>query len=258
MYNTTNGAILTNANINFMLGEILSNFNTSYIVDVVRDSINMRFRPFNTGMPGISAFEESFNRILNDLEDYSEKQKILDVREATYSNIIDILCRYYNLSYTPDENIDTYSVAYYLYDLLVANFTATIINFFTNFVVRNQDMLFNQLNVSKEDLNNYSKKMYNNSHLSFIHSNLSRVLDNIADIDITMADLIEYGCLDQTAMSLLGYTITENGNIFREHFVPYLKNSSSRADLITSVRLALQQFATADMSVINNMIVRND
>ena len=258
MHNTTNGEILTNVNTDNMLSAILGNFDTNYIVDIVRDSINMRFRPFNTGMPGVIAFEQNFNQIINNLEDYSQKQRTMEVRERTYQEIINVICQYYNLTYNPDDNINTYSVAYYLYDLLVSNFSATIINFFTNYIVRNQDALFEQLAATKESLNNYSKKIYSNSHLSFIHSNLSKVMDNIGDLDITMSDLIRYGSDDQTSQSLLGSTIIENNNIFRDHFVSFLKNYSSRSELITCVKLALQQYATADMAVINNAIIRKE
>lgn len=258
MHNTTNGEILTNVNTDNMLSSILSNFDTKYIIDIVRDSINMRFRPFNVGMPGINAFEQNFQNIIANLEDYSQKQRTFEVREHTYQEVIRVLCEYYNLTYNPDDNIDTYAVAYYLYDLLVSNFSATIINFFTNFIVRNQDMLFAQINPSKENLNNYSKKIYSNTHLGFIHSNLSIVMDNIAAMDINMSTLIEYGSLDNSCQILLGSTIIENGNIFAEHFVPYLKNYSTRTELITSVKLALQEYATADVRVINDVITRKE
>lgn len=258
MHNTTNGEILTNVNTDNLLSNILSNFDSKYIIDIVRDSINMRFRPFNVGMPGINAFEQNFQNIINGLEDYNQKQKTFEVREQTYQEVINILCQYFNLGYNPDENIDTYSVAYYMYDFLVANFSASIINFFTSFIVRNQDMLFSQINPSKENLNNYSKKVYGNSHLGFIHSNLSIVMDNIADMDINMNTLLDYAATDMTCQQVFRYTVIENNNLFRDHFVPFLKNYSSRTDLITSVKLALQEYATADTAIINETIIRKD
>ena len=258
MHNTTNGEILTNVNTDNMLSTILGNFESKYIIDIVRDSINMRFRPFNVGMPGINAFEQNFQNIINNLEDYNQKQRTFEVREQTYQEVINVLCQYFNLGYNPDDNIDTYSVAYYMYDFLVANFSASIINFFTNFIVRNQDMLFAQINPTKENLNNYSKKVYGNTHLAFIHSNLSKVMDNIAAMDINMGTLLEYAATDMSCKQLFMYTIVENNNIFQYHFLPFLKNYSSRADLITSVKLALQEYTTADAGVINEAIIRKE
>ena len=143
MFNATNGEIITNANSDNMLSQILGNFETQYIIDVVRDSINMRFRPYSIGLPGLNAIEQNFQNIINGVDDYSQKQKTMEVREQTYQQVIDIICEYFNLSYTPNDDTDIYAIAYYLYDLLVANFTATIVNFFTIYILRNQEVLYN-------------------------------------------------------------------------------------------------------------------
>ncbi len=258
------GEILTNVNTDNMLSSILSNFETQYITDIVRDSINMKFRPYNIGMPGLNAFEQNFQNIMNGLDDYSQKQQTMEVRERTYNEIIEIVCQYYDLTYTPNEDIDVYAVAYYLYDYLVSNFSATIINFFTNFIVRNQEELYRQIapNVTKETTNNYSRKMYNNNHLGAIHSFLSVVMDNISVMDIRLQDILEYGVANDqfnAGIGIIGLTITDNNNIFMNYFVPYLKDPSTRSDLITCVKLALQQYATSDFaSAIGESIIRKD
>lgn len=260
-YNTSTGEIVTNVNTDNLLSSILSNFNTEYITDIVRDSINMRFRPYNIGMPGLNAFEQNFQNIMNGLEDYSQKQQTMQVREDTYNEIISIICQYYDLTYNPNEDIDTYAVAYYLYDLLVSNFSATIINFFTNFIVRNQEELYKQIapNITKDMTNNYSKKMYSNSHLGIIHSFLSTVMDNIAVMDIKLQDILNYAVTDLNEINIIMYTITDNNDIFKNHFAIYLSNSSTRSDLITCVKLALQQYATSDLAAsIGESIVRKD
>lgn len=260
-YNTSTGEIVTNVNTDNLLSSILSNFNTEYITDIVRDSINMRFRPYNIGMPGLNAFEQNFQNIMNGLEDYSQKQQTMQVREDTYNEIINIICRYYDLTYNPNEDIDTYAVAYYLYDLLVSNFSATLINFFTNFIVKNQEELYKQIapNVTKDMTNNYSKKMYSNSHLGIIHSFLSIVMDNIAVMDIKLQDILNYAVTDLNEINIIMYTITDNNDIFKNHFAIYLSNTSTRSDLITCVKLALQQYATSDLAAsIGESIVRKD
>lgn len=261
MFNATNGEIITNANSDNMLSQILGNFETQYIIDVVRDSINMRFRPYSIGLPGLNAIEQNFQNIINGVDDYSQKQKTMEVREQTYQQVIDIICEYFNLSYTPNDDTDIYAIAYYLYDLLVANFTATIVNFFTIYILRNQEVLYKQIagDVTKDMINNYSKKMYNNQHLGIIHSLLSIVMDNISVIDISLSDILNYAVSDINEINIIMTTISDNDNLFRDFFTCYLKNYSTRTDLITVVKLALQNYANNDLAIIaGDQITKED
>ena len=99
-------------------------------------------------------------------------------------------------------------------------------------------------------INNYSKKMYNNQHLGIIHSLLSIVMDNISVIDITLNDILNYAASDINEINIIMTTISDNDNLFRDFFACYLKNYSTRTDLITVVKLALQNYATNDLAII--------
>lgn len=250
-----NGEMLSNANTDMILASILNNFDTQYIIDIVRKSINIRFRPYNTAMPSIGAFEQHFQQMLISFTDQQQKEKILAVREDTYLNIIRVVCEYYNLEYYPNDDIDTHTVVYFLYDVLVSNFTNTIINFFVNYIMDHQSEIYIELNNKpsgeKETMSPYSKKLYNNSPLGLIHSNIGTVMNNICVKDIKLSDILHYGYNDPNCLYVLNNTIGENGNVFKDRFATYVYDMSARIDLITCVRLNLQQYAVSDMNIIN-------
>ena len=84
-------------------------------------------------------------------------------------------------------------------------------------------------------------------------------MDNIAVMDIKLKDLLEYAVTDLNEINIIMYTITDNNDLFKNHFAIYLKNSSTRSDLITCVKLSLQQYATSDLAAsIGESIVRKD
>lgn len=257
-----NNEMLVNGNTDIALSNILSNFDTGYILDIVRDSINKRFRPYATGMPGLNAIEMNFRNLESGTDDSSQKRKIIETRARTYSEIINILCQYYNLTYIPNEDTDDYAVAYFLYDILVANYTSTIINFFVRYIHENKDNIYAAASadnkITKDDTSSYSKKIYTDPKMGYIHSNIAKIMDNIAVSDITMDKIVHYGYGDPNCERLLGMCVNENSHLFLEHFAPILQNPSTRADLITAVRLALQKYSNADMSIIvPNMAAQN-
>ena len=108
------------------IGSILSNFSSDYVIHVMEDSLNMRFRPFMDGMPNMpDILERQFNLIRQNAADYTEN--IEDVRIATYGEIINMICKYYGLTFNGDINsmdsMEVYGIARTLYDIFVARFT---------------------------------------------------------------------------------------------------------------------------------------
>ena len=254
MNRATNNQMLNNVNTDHILAETLSNFNTSYIIDVVRNSIDMKFRPYSTPMPSLNSIEMNFQTMLSNFNDRDQQNQILEVRRRTYDEIIDVICKYYNLTYTPMEDIDNYSVAYYLYNVLVAQFYDTMVKFFVNYIVDHQDEIISTLKVpdTKDTYDAYSKKLYgaNAIKLGRIHGQINDVIMNITELDISLHDIIRYGSNDVGGISILEMTISEIDNVFRTRFAPYLSNISSRADIITAVKLNLQSYAQADINII--------
>ncbi|MCK9198289.1 MAG: hypothetical protein M0P49_01660, partial [Bacilli bacterium] len=98
------------------VAEILSHFNSEYILNVIRDNIlrKQNFYPMNP--PNIvMAYDTNFKLLQNN---YPEKNMdIENVRIETYKEIIEILCQEYQLQFN-DIDQDYYSTAFYLYSFL--------------------------------------------------------------------------------------------------------------------------------------------
>ena len=128
------------------LSSILSNFDSNYIINTIRDSITMRFRPYESPLPTLGSVENSFQTILNNV-DPTNLEKVRTVREKTYEEIVTEICNYYGVSFNQDANIDIYSSAYWLYDFFVNNFTEHFFTFFTRFILINKSYLYQSLNL---------------------------------------------------------------------------------------------------------------
>lgn len=254
MNRATNNQMLNNVNTDNILAETLANFNTSYIIDVVRNSIDIKFRPYSTPMASLNAIEMNFQSMLSNFTDKDQQDQILEVRRRTYEEITNVICQYYNLRYTPMMDIDIYTVAYFLYNILVAQFFDTIVSFFVNYIVDHQDDILSTLKIpeAKDGFDPYSKKLYGASAIKLgkIHSQINVVIMNIAAMDITFDDIIRYGSSDPNGKEILHNTITELGDVFKSRFVPYLNNISSRADIITAVKLHMQSYAQSDINIV--------
>jgi len=253
MNGSMNSQMLNNVNTDNLLAEALANFNTSYIVDVVRNSINIRFRPYNTPLPTLNSVEMNFQNLLQSFTDRDHQSQIYEVRRRTYDEIIYTVCQYYQLQYTPNDDVDNYTVAYFLYNVLVSSFTDTFIGFYVNYIFDHQDDIIQgfHLQDSKEAYDTYSKKIYGSaSKLGLIHSQIGKVIDGISSLDIRFEDILKYGSGDPQAILTIMNTIVDTGDIFRLRFVPYLMDIGCRTDIITNVKLALQKFATADINIV--------
>lgn len=250
--NTTTNEMLSNVNTDNLLRETLAHFNTGYIIDLIRNTINMKFRPYSTAMPGLNSIEMNFQSMLQNFTDADYQSQIFEVRRCTYDNIIAIICQYYNLTYYPDDDIDNYTVAYFLYNTLVSNFTATIVSFFINYIMQHQDQIYDQIHVEeatkRDELNTYSRKLYgSSSKIGIIHSKIDQAIDFVASLDIEFNDILQYGDCTPECIAILSNSISENDNTFRIRFLPYLISPTTRADLITLIKLKLQIYAASDL-----------
>lgn len=251
--------ILTNIKTDQALNSILEKFDTNYIIHIVEDSINLRFRPYNTAMPGLNSIEEYFQRNINNFPP-SEVDQIIAVRYETYRKIIDIVCNFYNLTYIDNPQVDIYSAAYYIYRTFVSDFTNTVTGFFIKYIIDNQDAIYNNLNLietrkNKDSSSNYSKRLYTNQKLGLIHANIAQVLDDICTYDISIYDVIREALKgDNNTIAFLCSILQDNGTFFKTYISCYLNNMATRADIITNIKLNLQEFGNAN----SDMILKNE
>lgn len=239
-----NNTIISGIRSDNALATILSNFESEYIVNMIKDSIDMRFRPYETSLPSLYSIESSFQSVINN-SDSTNVPKILEVREQTYTEIINEICTYYGLEFNRDYNSDIYSSAYWIYDFFVSNFTNHLFNFLQNYIVTNKNQLYHYLNLDgkkeKDSSSIYAKKIIQDPKLAMLHANLGMVLDNIFVFDISYEDILNYSLGNNSDIKIFLYNIVKdiNGNIFKEKYAP-LYYTPYRADIITSIKLRIQ------------------
>lgn len=239
------------------LATILSNFDTEFIINMVRDSINMRFRPYETSLPSLHSIEASFQAVLNNT-DSSNIDKVMEVREKTYDEVIKEVCYYYGLEYTTNPTVDTYSAAFWIYDFFVSNFTSYFFVFIVNYIMTNKGELshYIKLDPSKERNSSilYAKNVISDPDLANIHANLGEVLDNVFVMDITLQDIINYsmGVNNTVALFLNNILNDINNDVFKNHYAS-IYNTPFRTDIITQVKIMMQDNIMQNKNIMNQI-----
>ena len=259
-----NNKIISNINADKALASVLSNFDSNYITHIVSDSLEMKFRPYSNSLPGVYSIESTFNNLLNNIEEPDARRNILEVRENTYLEIIDIICKYYDIQFNPSEDTDLYSAVYWIYNFFVSDFTNTILNFYINYILKGKDGIYSYLNLEKNKKDKdsttiYSKKVCGTDEkISIIHANIETVLDAISSFDIGFQNLVLYsiGNNEQLTSFLLS-SIVDINDVFKYHFASLLQ-TQYRADIITCVKLGLQQRLGGNIMTDPSSIIKAD
>ena len=244
MYQSYVGSIDTDAGI----GTILSRFESQYIIDVVNDSLTMRFRPFNTPMPNMpDVLERQFQMVYKAAPDYREK--IDDCRTETYKEIISSICNFYQLQYSSE--IDTlsieelYGITSIMYDIFIARFTDHMIDFFTNYIVQNVDQLTEYLNNDPttnriKDNTMYQSKQYIDPKWILIHQNVNKIVYNMTAYDIKFEDILRYVLNNINMSDRLVSLFTDTNSIYRNHYANYVLDPTTSSGVYTNIKLKLQ------------------
>ena len=226
------------------LGTILSNFSSEYILHVVGDSLNMRFRPFADEMPNMcDILERQFSAIYANAPDYIDQ--ISYTRTETYQEIIKIICNYYNLEFTgvfeEIEPNELYGIARTLYDIFISRFTMYCIDFFTRYILDNKESIYNMVNNDPAAYRpkETSNKVVDDSMLFLIHANINNIVMAMPTIDISLSILLEYFC-DPATFNRLNNLLLDRGDIYKNYYASFITNNKTTAEMITSIKLALQ------------------
>ena len=243
MINNNSWSIDTDAGI----GTILGHFSSDYILHVVEDSLNMKFRPFQDDMSNmVDVLERQFMAVYSNSPDYKEKG--LFTRNETYAEIIRIICNYYNLTFTGDldtmNDQEIYGMARTIYDIFIAKFTQSLIGFFTSYIMNNIDDIYSYLvsdpkYIKPKDSGAYAAKNYIDPKYITIHANINSVIYNMASYDIPLQMLLDYSC-DPSIAATLGDMLVDNGDIYKNKYASYIKDPAYSASLLTAIKLALQ------------------
>lgn len=261
-----NNSQLYNVNTENELAVVLSHYNTEFVLSIVDDAMKRRFLyvPNDYGMPNVvGAWEQNFKTIQNYYGSDSHNE-VLRVRNDTYTEIIESICREFGLTFTIDDTVDLYSAAFHLYNFFVCAFTENLITFFSNFIYRERNTLYDALGLAELKKNKdistiYGKRVYKDIKLAVINANIDKVVSEVCNIEIpfdTILDVI-YGSGSEIKNFLVLLVSSEEGFISRI-YAPVL-NSDIRADIITRIRFNLQEIALAnDMIPSVTPVVQNN
>ena len=181
------------------IGSILSNFDTSWVMNTIHDSLNMKFRPFGEPMPNfVDILNRQFDSVIDAGPDY--KEKINETKIDTYKEIITAICDYYGLVFTePFEEInpvELYGIAHTMYDIFISRFTDYMIHFFVTYITQNIDSIYSYLmnddTVKKPRDKDIPVKSYVNPKFHIIHANLNKIVMNMISYDIPLNTLLSY------------------------------------------------------------------
>lgn len=240
------------------LANILYYFQPEYVIDAVNGNLNNIFRPFNMNMSNIvSSYEINFNARLEQYPGAAEE--INKARTEAYNTIIKTICNYFNIMINTESSSDIYTVAYYLYEFFISNFTHNLILFFSSFMMNEKDNLVNYFisngQIKKSNTSAYVKKLVMDQNLGLLLYNTGTILSGLVSQDISINDIIDfvYGKNTDTAI-LLNNTVLDRGDFYKSFFCKYIIDQNTFPTLVTMIRLDIQQ--KSDIVKIN--INKND
>jgi hypothetical protein len=249
-------AIAYNITTDNEVANLLSHFDRRYVLDLVQDSLVNRFRINSLNAPNfVYSFEQNFKQILATYPNSTDE--IQNVRINTYKEIINIICNFHQLQFNESIEQDFYSTAFYLYQFLISDFTSNLINFFSNYIIKEKNSLYGMLNLgdmkkNKDSSSVYSKKIYkNNNKLGIIHANLEMTIDSICQFDISVNTILSNIYLNKNICKYIESLIVPIQDLFKNTFVPYIY-SELRPIIITSIRLRLQELSADIIDIQNN------
>lgn len=238
------------------LTSILSHYSTEYVLSVVDNALESRFNPNAIlRQPNVvAAWEQNFKQLLVDFDEAPDaKSQVMAVREATYKEIIEKICRTFSLNFTIDDNIDYYSAAYYLYDFFVANFNVNLITFFSNYIYKEKSGIYESLDLSmfrknKDSSTIYGKKTYKDVKLAIISANIDYVVTHICGIDIALGDIFAVIYNQKDLLNYMLSLVSSSDDFFKNYYAQILQ-TPIKPILLTEIRMSIRALAMANNDV---------
>ena len=243
---------------NNQVATLLAEFDSGYIMGVIEDTLNQIFNNFDIiARPNIvQSFEMNFKEMYNIYE--SDLDNINQCRIETYQTIIDYICKKFELYFRQPENVDLYTLAYFLYDFFVSRMNIYMVQFYVKHIIAEKDNIINFLNIeelkkSKDPNFLYNQRIYHNDDMASIATNLPLVLKTLANnTQVTDHQIYLYTYGQQpNIVQLFEESISPTVSIFNR-YNSILFNDALYGPIVTFIRVQLQQ-AMGDATTINNI-----
>lgn len=230
---------------------ILSNFNTEYIYDCIESALrsknNAQFIIPNPNL--VRSMENNFIWMQQQYPD--DKANILAVREESYREIIQYLCGKFNLTFNDNDQVDLYSAAFYLYDFLVGNYLHNLISFFGKFIIKEKNNLYKQFNLDglkKSGTINYGRKIIKDPTISVIIIQISYIIEQLMAFDFDFDTILSIVYDNNNIYQYMRSLFSDN-NYFYNFYKNDINNSFIRPNIITNIRLMIQNTSIAEDAV---------
>lgn len=234
------------------ISNIISYFSNDMIMDVVNNNISIKYRDYSMNLGNIvGSYEMNFKQYMVTYPDYINEFN--QTRQEVYNEIINILCTKHNLTFIADRDIvDLYSAAYYLYGILVSEFSANIVTFFVNYIIKEKTSLAQlvKVNKMKDTTTIYSTKLYQDDpKLAIVHADLDNIINDIFTFDIDFEMFISYLFYNNKIVgNFLMSIVSDNGDFFKNYIVPYV--IAYKPIILTNIKLQLQNLVKTDNNII--------
>ena len=239
---------------------ILSRFNTQYIYDCIDNALlaknNTQFITRNPNL--VRSLEDNFIVMQQQFPD--DKANIMECREETYNEIINYLCSKFNLRFEEINYTDLYTAAYYLYDFTVSNYLNYLVSFYSKYILKEKNTIYKDLNLEqfKKNTNiNYNKKLFKDTTTTNILINVSYVIDQLSAFDFDLETIIKV-VYDDTNIAYFMNSIFEDEDRFYKFYVQDINNPMIRPNIITNIRLAIQNAVVNEDLMMNSILKPNN
>lgn len=229
---------------------VISRFDFDFILGILEDNMNRRLDILQPELPNLIAIIDNNFRLLYNInpESTTFPPEVNEERIKIYKCIIDIICSRHNLQFIDNGDVDYYSIAFFLYDFFVGRFRKYLIDFFTLYIYKERNDIYNAFELStlkknKDSSTLYGKKMYKNQKLAVINANLEQVIYGMSAFDISFSDILNVVYDNKSIAKFMCDYIVPNGNFFRDVYVALIQHQQFHNDLVTSIRLSLHNLA---------------
>ena len=234
------------------LAEVLSHYSSEFVLGILEKAMKSRYEsvPLATMPNVVSAWEQNFKAIIAQYGE-SSTAEVYRVRNETYREIIDQICREFGLNFTIDDSVDLYSAAFHLYNLFVCGFIDNMTTFFANYIYKERSTIYDSLNLqdlrkNKDSSTIYGKRVFKDIKFAIVSANIDMVISQISAMDFKFHYIIStiFGMNSDITKYYLSIVYADE-SFFNKAYLSVL-NSDIRPEIITNIRFKLQEIAVAN------------